>query len=107
MLKIFKINEIDYRYIQIIAKIKDKNIVEYISYESIYIKEYESIFIKDSKYGKIIDVTITLIILILFFALCYFSYNYIKNKRNLASEIEKISYSNLIREENELGELKS
>ena len=93
--------------IKIIARIKDKNIIDYICYENIYIKEYESIFIKDSKYGQIIDIIISIIIVILFFALCYFSYKYIQNKRNIASEIEKIPYSDLLRKETELEELNS
>ena len=106
-LNISKNIKIDYRYIQIIARIKDKNIIDYICYENIYIKEYESIFIKDSKYGQIIDIIISIIIVILFFALCYFSYKYIQNKRNIASEIEKIPYSDLLRKETELEELNS
>ena len=100
ILKLIKANEIDYRYIQIIAKIKDKNNIEFISYESIYIKEYESIFIKDSNYGKIIDIIIIMCILILLSVICYYYiYRYFKVRRNLSSEIEKIPYSDLISKE--------
>ena len=101
-LKLSLINEIEYRYIQIIAKIKDKNNIEYIGYESIYIQEYESIFIKDTNYGKIIDIIISLITFILIFSLCILVYNYLKKRRYTSSEIEKIPYIDLIGKKIEL-----
>ena len=101
-LKLSLINEIEYRYIQIIAKIKDKNNIEYIGYESIYIQEYESIFIKDTNYGKIFDIIISLITFILIFSLCILVYNYLKKRRYTSSEIEKIPYIDLIGKKIEL-----
>ena len=99
ILKVAKVNEIDYRYIQIMAKIKDKNNIEFASYESIFIKEYESIFVKDSDYGKIIDIVIIMSILILLFVVCSIIYKYIKARRHLSSEIEKIPYDDLVGKE--------
>ena len=81
------------------AKTKDKNNIEFVSYESIFIKEYESIFIKDSDYGKIIDIVIIMSILIILFVVCYMIYKCIKARRHLSSEIEKIPYADLVGKE--------
>ena len=74
------IPEIDYRYIQVIALVKDKGIVEYVSYKSIYIH--------DSILWKVLLIIFASIIVLV--VLIYLIHIYLKRKRNINNKISKI-----------------
>ena len=81
IVKEFKnIPEIDYRYVQIIALVKDKGIVEYVSYQSIYVH--------DSILWKILLIIFASIIVLVL--LIYLIHIYLKRKRNINNKISKI-----------------
>ena len=75
------IEEIDYRYVHVIALVKDGLNVEYVGYKSIYVK--------DSIVWKIILIVVAAVIvgIIIFFLIRY----YIRKRRNLDKKVEKIS----------------
>jgi hypothetical protein len=74
------IPEIDYRYVQVIALVKDKGIVEYVSYKSIYIH--------DSILWKVLLIIFASIIVLV--VLIYLIHIYLKRKRNINNKISKI-----------------
>ena len=76
-----KIDEIDYRYVQVIALVKDNGNIEYVGYQSIYKQ--------DSRAWKI--VLIILAAIIVFIIVIYLINIYIQRKRNLSGKIKKIS----------------
>ena len=76
------INEIDYRYLQIIALVRDNDgNVEFVSYKSIYRK--------DSNTWKIILIIIAFIIVAII--VIYMVHLILKRRRNLDKKVEKIS----------------
>ena len=85
------INEIDYRYVQVIALVKDRGIIEYIGY--IGDNEHESIDKKDSNAWKIILIVIALI---LFVILAFIVYLKIKKKKDIKNNIEMIDEEPMI-----------
>ena len=91
------VNEIDYRYIQIISKIKDKSIVEYASYESIFIKK-----------SNVLEILLVISVCLLVIAVAIFLFYkfYPKKEHNLRKEAEKAAFEvNKIIKENNLEEL--
>ena len=78
------INEIDYKYVQIIALVKNNTIVEYVGYQNIFIKDESS-----SNSWKIIVIIISGIIVLL--AVLFLLHNYIKKRRNIDKKVEKLS----------------
>ena len=83
-IEINNINEIDYRYVQVIAQIKDKNIVEYVSYDSIYIK-------KSIVWIVVLVVAVCLFVVV---AAVYILWRIVlpKCRKNLQSRIENASF---------------
>ena len=75
-----KISEIDYRYVQIIAQVKDNGLVEFVGYKSIYIK--------DSIVWKIVLIIVAAIIVFIV-VLCLIRI-YLKKKRNIEGKVAKI-----------------
>ena len=74
------IDEIVYRYVQIIALVKDNGNIEYVGYQSIYVK--------DSIVWKIVLIIIAAIIV--FIIVIYLIHIYIKKKRNINAKLKKI-----------------
>ena len=75
------INEIDYRYVQVIALVKDNGRVEYVGYKSIYIK--------DSIVWKVVLIVIAAVIV--FLVVLYLIHIYLKRKRNIDGRVNKLS----------------
>jgi hypothetical protein len=80
IIELNNIPEIDYRYVQVIALVKDKGIVEYVSYQSIYVH--------DSILWKVLLIIFASIIV--FVLLVYLIHIYLKRKRNINNKISKI-----------------
>ena len=76
-----KINEIDYRYVQIIALVRDKGIIEFVGYKSIYVK--------DSIVWKIVLIVVAAVVV--FIIVLYLIHLYLKKRRNIEGKVEKIS----------------
>ena len=72
------IDEIDYRYVQIIALVKDNGNIEFVGYQSIYIK--------DSIVWKIVLIIIAAIIVLII--VIYLIHIYIKKKRSSIPKIK-------------------
>ena len=87
------IDEIDYRYVQVIALVKDRGIVEYVGYESIYVK--------DSIVWKIILIVIAAIIV--FVIVIYLIHKYIQRNRNLPEKIERLGEGPMVSRISEKG----
>lgn len=93
IVKEFKnIPEIDYRYVQVIALVRDKGIVEYVSYQSIYIH--------DSILWKILLIIFASIIVLV--VLIYLIHIYLKRKRNINNKISKIDNGPMVSRASEL-----
>lgn len=73
-------DELDYRYVQIIALVKDNGNIEFVGYKSIYVK--------DSIVWKIVLIVIAAIIVLI--ACIYLIHIYIQRKRNIDRKIKKI-----------------
>ena len=93
IVKEFKnIPEIDYRYVQVIALVRDKGIVEYVSYQSIYIH--------DSILWKILLIIFASIIVLV--VLIYLIHIYLKRKRNINNKISKIDNGPMVSRASEI-----
>ena len=91
------VNEIDYRYIQIISKIKDKSIVEYASYDSIFIKK-----------SNVLEILLVISVCLLVIAVAIFLFYKFcpKQERNLRKKVENAAFEgNIIIKENNVEEL--
>ena len=82
-IEINNVNEINYRYIQVIAQIKDKNILEYVS--------YDTIFIKDSIVWKVILIVAICLLVIGIGVFLYWKF-VVQKYRNLGKRVETLSF---------------
>ena len=78
IVKEYKMKEIDYRYVQIIAMVNDKGNYEYVGYGSIYIK--------DAIWWKIllIVLAVAIVVIVVIFTIRY----YLKRKRDIGRQLE-------------------
>ena len=82
ILKVSNLDEIEYKYIQVIVRIKDKNIIDFISYESISLNDLNN----EKMIDRIIDIILGMLLLIIYYCI----YRCIKKRRNSYSKIEKM-----------------
>ena len=81
------INEINYKYVQIIALVKNNSIIEYVGCQNKFVEEEEEE--SSSNSWKIIIIIIAAIVVLLI--LIYLLHIYIKKRRNIDKRVENMS----------------
>ena len=92
IVKEFVCSEIDYRYVQVIAFVRDRGIIEYVGYQSIYVH--------DSIVWKVVLIVIASIIVLII--LIYLIHIYILKRRNINNKISKIDNAPFVSRASEL-----